>query len=68
MKTLLGTAVVRAGMDFLYQRVTDALQAGQAPNHETQEHRANGSSPQGLHRAPDHEEPLSNTGWGANNH
>lgn len=44
LKTLLGTAVVRAGMEFLYQRVNDALQAGQGPNHDPQGPRSNGSS------------------------
>jgi hypothetical protein len=68
MKTLLGTAVVRAGMDFLYKRVTDALQASQGPNHDTHVYRSNGSSAPGAHRAPDHEEPISKTGWEANNH
>ena len=68
LKTLLGTAVVRAGMDFLYKRVTDALQAGRVPNHDTPGHRSNGFSEQGAYRAPDHEEPTSNTGWEANNH
>jgi hypothetical protein len=72
MKTLLGTAVVRAGMDFLYKRVNkrvnEALQASQGPNHETPVHRSNGSSAQGAHRALDHEKPIGNTGWEANNH
>jgi hypothetical protein len=68
LKTLLGTAVVRAGLDFLSKRVTEALQARRAPHHDSQGHRSNGSFAQGAHRAPDHEEPISTTGWEANNH
>jgi ElaB/YqjD/DUF883 family membrane-anchored ribosome-binding protein len=68
MHTLLDTAVVQAGLAFLYQRVHDALQAGQARHHDSQAHQANGSSPQRAHRAPNHEQPINTTGWEANNH
>ena len=68
MKTLLGTAAVRAGMDFLYQRVSEALRASQVPNHDTPIHPSNGSSAHRAHRAPDHEESLRNTDLETNNH
>jgi hypothetical protein len=68
MKTLLGTAVVRAGMDFLYKKVREVVQASQEPNHEAQVHRSNGSSTQGAHRVLYHEKPISNTGWEVNDH
>jgi hypothetical protein len=62
MNTFLGTAVARAGMEFLLRRINEALLPSLVPRHDTHAQRSNGSNVPGAHRAPDHEARISNTG------